>query len=221
MTVAASGRAHDVTPVGILGALFVLSYPAAVYFGLTRLSARPLGVGLAMLMGVGLLLRLQGTQRAHAFVIARIPLTLISLLVLGALFNDGRFVLALPILANLALLAHFATSLWTTPIAERVARTRDDDLSPDRVAYCRRVTIAWCVFFVCNGATTALLALLAPLAWWSVYTGLISYVLIGLLVAAEYVARKARFRRYDGTPVDRLLARVFPPLSTAASRGVK
>jgi hypothetical protein len=43
------------------------------------------------------------------------------------------------------------------------------------------------------------------------YTGLIAYVLIGILGASEYVVRKARFREYGNGLHDRLLARVFPP----------
>jgi uncharacterized membrane protein len=196
--------------VGVLGALCAFAYPVGAYVGLTRLSARPLSLAMAAAVLVVALVRLRGDRREHAMVAARIPLTLIALLLLGAVLDDRRFVLALPVLTNAALFAHFAASLRTMPIAERFARAQRGDLPPSQVDYCRAVTVVWCAFFVVNGGITAALALWAPLAWWTFYTGVASYVLVALLVAAEYLVRKARFRRYGRSPVDRMLARVFP-----------
>jgi uncharacterized membrane protein len=182
--------------VGILGALFALLYPVGVYIGLTRLNARLFGVGLASLLLVGLGLRLNGRERAHALVAARIPLTVVALLATGALLDDRRVFLALPVVTNLALLAHFAVSLRTIPVAERFARAHDDELSSARVAYCRAVTIMWCVFFVVNGGITAVLGLFAPLGWWALYTGALSYIALGSLALGEYFVRRARFGKY-------------------------
>jgi uncharacterized membrane protein len=131
------------------------------------------------------------------------------------LFDDRRLFLALPALTNLALLAHFAVSLRTIPVAERFARAQEDVLSPAQVVYCRAVTIVWCVFFIVNGGVTVALALLAPLGWWTLYAGGLSYVAVGTLAAGEVIVRKARFRKYSGAPYDLLLARVFPPVSRA------
>jgi uncharacterized membrane protein len=186
--------------VGVLGALCAFAYPVGAYVGLTRLSARPLSLAMAAGVLVVALVRLRGDRREHAMVAARIPLTLIALLLLGAVLDDRRFVL----------FAHFAASLRTMPIAERFARAQRGDLPPSQVDYCRAVTVVWCAFFVVNGGITAALALWAPLAWWTFYTGVASYMLVALLVAAEYLVRKARFRRYGRSPVDRMLARVFP-----------
>jgi uncharacterized membrane protein len=193
------------------GAVLTLAYPVTVYVGLSRVSPRALGVSLATLLGAGVLLRLRGARREHALVAARIPLTVMALLLAGALLDDRRFVLALPALTNGALLAHFATSLRTMPIAERFARAQEPHLSPERVAYCRAITVMWCAFFVANGAVCAALALAGPLALWTLYTGAISYVLIALVASLEYVVRKARFRRFGDTVVDRALSRLFPP----------
>jgi uncharacterized membrane protein len=211
----ASGRAEGTSLAGVLGAALAVVYPLAVYVGLSRMSARPLGVALAVLLLCGFMLRLHGKKREHALVAARVPLTVVALLLVGSLFDDRRIVLALPVLTNGALLAHFAGSLKTTPLAERFARAKEDTLSPAQVAYCRAVTIVWCVFFVANGTITAALALFAPLGVWTAYVGGLSYLLVGLLAAGEYVVRKRRFRKYDATPIDRLLARVFPPIEQA------
>jgi uncharacterized membrane protein len=103
-------------------------------------------------------------------------------------------------------------------MVERFARLQDPELGPAQVVYCRSVTKVWCGFFVLNGALSATLALWAPLSVWALYTGLLSYVLIGLLGAAEYVVRKFRFREYGSGLHDRLIARVFPPASSETSR---
>jgi uncharacterized membrane protein len=207
--------------LGVAGALCAFAYPVGAYVGLTRLSARPFGLALAAALLVVAVLRIRGDRREHALVAARIPLTLIALLLFGAVLDDRRFVLALPVLTNAALFGHFASSLRTVPIAERFARAQHGDLPEREVAYCRSVTRVWCAFFVLNGGITAALGLWAPLAWWTLYTGAISYVLVGLLVAAEYTVRKARFRRYGSSIVDRLLSRILPPADGAAEVAVR
>ena len=55
------------------------------------------------------------------------------------------------------------------------------------------------------------LALFAPLAWWSLYTGLVAYFLMGLLFTVEFVVRKATFRRFGDSLPDRVLARILRP----------
>ena len=135
-----------------------------------------------------------------------------ALLALGAILDDPRFLLAYPSLVNAALFVHFAWSLRTVPIAERFARleARDpSELDAEALRYCRRVTVVWCAFFVVNGGIATLLAGWAPRNVWAVYTGGISYVLVGLLFAVEYVIRKARFGRFGPGLVDRVLARLL------------
>src|SRR5579863_3472839 len=94
-----------------LGALLLVAYPACVFLALGRISARPLSLGLAAVVAVSLLLRIQGKKRDHALVIARIPISVGALLLMGAWCDDRRFVLALPVLTNIVLLAQFASSL--------------------------------------------------------------------------------------------------------------
>jgi uncharacterized membrane protein len=199
-----------------LNGLLVAAYPLAVYIGLTRFSARGLGLLLALMLAPGLLYKLRRARREDLLTVLRLPLSILALLALAAVLNDPRFVFALPVLINLALLAQFAGSLRSTPIVERFARMQQPALSPQQIAYCRSVTKAWCVFFIANAATSALLAWLSPLFVWALYNGLIAYVLMGLMGGVEYVVRKFRFREYGSGLHDRLLARLFPPASRAA-----
>jgi uncharacterized membrane protein len=100
-----------------------------------------------------------------------------------------------PVLVNAAFLAAFGWSLVSGPsMIERLARLREPELPPAAIRYTRRVTQAWCVFFVANGAACLGTALFAAEAVWSLYTGVISYMLMGLMFGGEYLLRM-RFRR--------------------------
>ena len=107
----------------------------------------------------------------------------------------------------------FRFSFGDRPIVERFARLQADDLSEAEVHYCRSVTRLWCGFFIANGSTALYLALVRDLELWALFTGLISYILIGTLFAAEYLYRHWRFRRFVGVFADPLLKVIFPPRS--------
>ena len=170
------------SPLGLVASalllLLGLAYPFAVYFGLQHLSPRLFAAGLGALWGLRLLQPgLHGLQRGTALVDAAVLL---------------RWY---PVLLSLFLLAVFGLSLLRgQPLIERLARLREPDLPPRAVRYTRRVTQVWCLFFLGNALTAAGLALWAPLAWWTLYTGVIAYGLMGLLFAGEWLVRQ-RVRR--------------------------
>lgn len=195
----------------VLNGLLVAAYPVAVYVGLTRFSARGLGLLLAVLLLPGFISKLRHARREDLRTVARLPLSILALLALAAILDDARFVFALPVLINLALLVQFASSLSGTPMVERFARMQQPDLPASHVPYCRSVTKVWCGFFLLNALVSGALAVLAPLSWWTLYNGLLAYLLIGVLATGEYVVRKSRFRDYGTGLHDRVLARLFPP----------
>lgn len=199
--------------LAVLNTVLVAGYPVAVYYGLTHLSARSVGLLLLCLLLPGLLLKWRSARREDLLTVARVPLSVMALVGLGALLDDSRFVLALPVLINAVLLYTFASSLRHTPMIERFARMQEPQLSPAQVRYCRSVTHVWCAFFAFNALVSAGLALWAPVRVWALYTGLIAYVLIGVLGGSEYVVRKYRFREYGAGLHDKLLAKLFPPPS--------
>jgi uncharacterized membrane protein len=181
--------------LGVLSAVLTIAYPLAVYFGLSRFSVRAVSLLLLCLALPMIALRLQGKKREHLTAILPVPLSVIALIALSAILEDQRFMLALPVLISAALLVTFGASLKSgMPMIERFARMQDPELPPDHAAHCRQVTWVWCGFFVVNGAIASLLAIRGPLEWWTLYSGLIAYVLMGALFAAEYIVRKIRFR---------------------------
>jgi uncharacterized membrane protein len=72
---------------------------------------------------------------------------------------------------------------------ERFARMSAPDLPAQAIGYTRRVTQVWCVFFAINGAIALVTALWAAPAIWTIYNGLVAYLMMGLLLAGEYVVR--------------------------------
>jgi uncharacterized membrane protein len=142
-----------------------------------------------------LLLRIRGKKREHLAAILPVPISVVLLIALSAILEDQRFMLALPVLISAVLLVTFGMSLRSgVPMIERFARMQNPELPPDHAVHCRQVTWVWCGFFVVNGAIASILAIRGPLEWWTLYSGLIAYVLVGVLFATEYMVRKFRFR---------------------------
>lgn len=179
----------------VLNAILVIAYPVAVFYGLTHLGARAVSVMVLGALVPGLAWRFRRADRATFWSVVRLPIAILMLVIGGIATDDGRFVLALPVLINGVLLLEFGATLraGATPMIERFARMQEPELDAAKQRHCREWTGAWCAFFLVNGATAASLAALAPLWWWTVYTGAIAYALMGLMFAAEYTHRRWRF----------------------------
>lgn len=198
--------------LGVVTSVLVMLYPVAIWVGLTHFSARTVGLWILALLVPGLVWRFRRARRQDLWAVLRIPLVIAAVIVPGVILDDRRFVLAMPVLVNLALLVTFAATLRGTPMIERFARMQEPDgLSAAQVRHCRQMTWAWVGFFALNASTAAALALAAPVSWWAAYNGGIAYGLMGAMFAGEYVLRQYRFRRYGTGLHDRLLSRIFPP----------
>lgn len=102
-----------------------------------------------------------------------------------------------PVLVNVAMLIAFSTTLIFPPsMVEIFARISEPDLPLVAIAYTRRITQIWCGFFIVNGAIALGTAIWASETTWSIYTGIISYGLMGALFGGEYLYRH-RFKRLN------------------------
>jgi uncharacterized membrane protein len=175
--------------IGIVVAL--AAYPLAVYAVVGRFGVR----GAAAVLAAVCLARFAALQLRGrpAFGGPYLDLACAGGVLLAAVsFSLGSAVAVryYPVLVNAVLLAVFAASLMRPPsVVERIARLREPDLPPAGVAYTRRVTIAWTVFFALNGSAALYTAAFASLETWALYNGLIAYVLIGALFAGELAIR--------------------------------
>ena len=163
-----------------------LIYPGLVYFGRDAIS--PVAFVALVLVLICLRLATANSETARQW---RFPLLFVALGIMTlALLDLDLAVLAYPVLMSLGVAALFGYTLFSPPsLIERFARLREPDLPPDGVSYCRKVTVVWVVFAVFNGAVAGATALWGSLELWSLWTGLISYLLMGLLFAGELAVR--------------------------------
>lgn len=180
--------------VNVLAIGLTLAYPPAVYFGLEVLKPRGLGL---LLLAVLLLRHWQSARRFAADIRNSEWLTFAGLACLAlaiAAFNSEGLLLFYPAAVSLSLLLVFGHSLAYPPsVVERIARLSEPDLPPAGVRYTRQVTKVWCGFFVLNAAIS-LATVFASRECWALYNGLLSYLLMGGLFAAEWLVR-GRMRR--------------------------
>ncbi len=109
--------------------------------------------------------------------------------------NQAVFLKLYSVAVTSTFLFVFASSLvWGPNIIFRFATMADKSIrnsakekSVER--YCHKVCIAWCLFFILNAGISAFTALKCSDAVWSLYNGGISYALMGLMFAVEYIIR--------------------------------
>ncbi|MCL2075607.1 MAG: hypothetical protein FWH15_04060 [Betaproteobacteria bacterium] len=119
--------------------------------------------------------------------------------VMALLLQSSVSLLYYPALVNALFLLAFATSLFQSQtLIERLARRLDPELPPEGVRYTRKVTIAWCVFFVINGGI-ALWTTTQAMSVWALYNGLIAYVAMGIMFGGEWLIRRRVMRRLSST----------------------
>jgi len=170
--------------------LFAL-YPILIFAGLHFLDAR--SVGALVLVALVLRYRRNATRLASSLSLVQwSALALPPLLGLAVVATNSETLLLLyPASISCSMLILFGVTLLKPPtMVERFARLREPDLSPAGVRYTRRVTEAWCVFFVCNGAIAIYTALAASREVWALYNGFIAYILMGTLFAGERAVRR-------------------------------
>jgi uncharacterized membrane protein len=174
------------TPAWLAAVLLLVSlaYPVVVYLALGHVSPRWIAVLLVALA----LARAWVTRESFWLGAAALAMVLALASFLGDQWGPLKLY---PALVNLVMLGLFAMSLWRGPtVVERLARLREAHFPPAAIAYTRRVTQVWCVFFVVNGLAAVGTALWASPAAWALYNGLLSYVAMGVLMGVEWLVRR-------------------------------
>lgn len=171
--------------IGLVLVVAGLLYPFAVYFGLEHFAPWQF----ALLLGSLWLARALTGERKPGR--TWLTLAVLGFCALLALLDNPHLLRWYPVLISLLMLTLFGSSLcYGMPLVERLARLSEADFPAAAVAYTRKVTWIWSAFFLGNGLLAAALTLWAPLAWWTLYNGLIAYGLMGLLFAGEWLVRQ-------------------------------
>lgn len=173
---------------GIIWAV-TICYPFLVWFSLDYF--QPRSVALALL---GLFL-LRLLSRSSTSTVGKVEY-LFALagglfLMAAAMINQINWLLAYPVFVSLLFFGVFTFSLFYPPsIVERLARLEDPDLPAKGVAYTRKVTQVWSVFFLANAAMSLFTVWYEDRWLWSLYNGCLFYLLMGLLMAVEMTIRR-------------------------------
>ena len=172
----------------IIGQTFLImlsiGYPLLWYYGRGHGAFFWLAAAMCALWLVRVAVQKTQGQRA-------VSLLLAAFFAVAVLFRRPDSMYWYPVAVNLLMLAVFGSSLFSEQsLIERLARLKHPDLPPEGVRYTRRVTQIWCVFFVFNAAAATWLLLSGRYEWWAAYTGIVSYILMGLLFAGEWLYRK-------------------------------
>ena len=184
-----------------VGVLLGVLFPFIVYFAISRKSDLMMA---GVLVALGLFAFVFSGRRDSG-----VPGAVLCTLdfALAAVFLASGSFLAVklyPLIVTGSFLSFFAMSLFPgrTPVIEKIASytVKAEDRDDFFRNYCRKVTVAWCVFFVMNGLVSLATALFCSDETWTLYNGVISYVLIGMMFTAEYIIRIIlRKRRKSGT----------------------
>ena len=183
--------------VRLVFVLLFAAYPILVYLGLTHLGVG--SVALLLVAAAALRLTLVRSRSGGGALTAQLMVALVIAIAIGllALVSDSPvFLRYYPVCMNAMLLCLFGASLLRPPtMIERIAKLRDPNLPESAVRYTRKVTIVWCGFFLINGTIAFYTSYAASLELWAIYNGTISYALMGLLFAGEYLVRQRVQRR--------------------------
>ena len=180
-------------------ALSVL-YPGLIFCGLCFWGLRPRVLSIALLaiafFNLVALLKTAGRGRKQAL---KSSLLFFFALACGLFAFATDNILSLkfyPVTVSVGLLALFGSTLAFGPsLVFRLACLGDKTLKNSAQRqfvepYCTKVTIVWCAFFVFNGSIAAYTCFAGSDKLWALYNGLISYILMGILFASEFIIRK-------------------------------
>jgi uncharacterized membrane protein len=188
-----------------LGAMLML-YPLLVFCALVvfRFPLRYLSVVIILFAIVYIFINRRNYKGKHRAVIFISP-AILCIIGIVCLLTDSSLVLKLyPALADLVYVTIFGTSLYIPPplvfyfieifdkiFNKSLNKSIKGKLTPKQVEqYCRRATIAWCLFFVLDAMIAIFTVFWTSEFIWGLYNGGISYVAMGLLLVGEFVMLK-------------------------------
>ncbi len=118
------------------------------------------------------------------------------LLLLGAFYLQEITATILPVIIQLILMSFFGKTLLLNKgpsLIERFVRLEFSDFPPGVSEYCRSLTVIWTAFFAFNAIACITLSIFGNNAQWALFNGIVIYLMIGILVIAEYIYRHIRF----------------------------
>lgn len=180
----------------MLNLLLTLAYPVIVFLSLSFWDLNTLSVILLFLGSGRILLSPYLNQSGRT---AHLQGALLIGLGIVLWYSEAELSARVyPVAVNAGLLCWFGWSLFRPPtVIERIARATDPELPEYAIPYTRKVTLAWCLFFLFNGLLALYTSLYSSLQAWTLYNGLIAYLLMGVLLVTEYLVRRHVRKRHE------------------------
>ena len=175
----------------VLVSVLLACYPLLIFFGLETLPLKQVAGGILALFVLRFLFL--GYSRLHFLKSLGWPVAAcgLALSCISLVMDSDIALLLYPVLVSLSCLTVFSWTLIYPPsMIECFARMAEGDIPEEAVAYTRRVTQVWCGFFVMNAAVAGFTVAHGDRTLWTLYNGLISYVLMGCLLGGEWLYRK-------------------------------
>lgn len=190
-----------VARISMFKALFyILSalYPVLVFTCLVvwKVPARVFSLFIIFIALVSFLMATGGKDKKKTTRLLASAALLLAVGVVCLVTGRSLFLKLYPVLISAIFLCVFGYTLFVRPcMVFRLATMMDTSirgsLAERRVErYCTRVTVIWCVFFVLNGGVALVTVFSEHDILWSVYNGGVSYLLMGLLFAGEFIVRR-------------------------------
>lgn len=111
--------------------------------------------------------------------------------VIIALFHFTKFggLKLYPVVVNFCIFWLFFSSLFAKEtIIQKFARMTEGELAPKVLVYTRNLTYIWCVYLLLQFLFSVATLFMSDRVW-MIFNGCISYVLLGVFFAVEYVVR--------------------------------
>jgi len=172
--------------VRVLVTIFFIAYPFIVYFGLSVVPPSFFGLVLVVLLGLrfGILLP------EERVIFLPILVVFLAYAVTTMFVDSAQLLLYYPALVNFTFFLVFANSLRSEePLLLRFVRNRGYATSKYAPRYLYWLTAIWATFFVFNGLVSIWTSTLSLQAW-TLYNGLISYILVAILGVGEWLFRR-------------------------------
>ena len=165
-----------------LTAFIFLSYPFIVFVFLQKqFSLRLLSF---FLIGMAFFNFAQNKQKNIFFLVCLLSCLLFCI-------NNALFLKIYPVLMNAMIGLGFALSLRTTPLITVFAQKMHYNMTDEVINYTRKATVAWAIFMFFNMLCSLITVFMSDFVW-TIYNGLISYLLIGLMFMGEFIVRQRR-----------------------------
>ena len=170
----------------------MVAYPLVAY--VTLLLKQPLFL-IGYLILILLLVSIEKCRSQHWYTGG----TLLSVIALMLYLIQQAYIQYLiflpPILILFSLFIFFSQSLTAgkTPLISLYAKLIGNKLDEAHLRYNRSLTIIWAGFFLLMATTSILLAVFSSTDTWSLFTHIISYVLIASFFIIEFMYRKRHF----------------------------